>query len=381
MVGLDSGRRPLEGNAFDDVGVERPLGQVFDPAQLLGFGGEDADEFVADAAPLLLRVDDPFQLAQEVHRGVHVNQVQVVMLPEEVKDFLRLPFAQQAVVDEDAGQAVADGPVDQHRGDRGVHPAGQGADDLAVAHLLPDVFGGGLDEGGHGPQGIELTDAEQKVAENLFAPGRVVHFGMKLHPVQPPGEVSDGPGGAGVAAADHLEPRRQALHPVAVAHPDLLFGVQAVKQIVKIADGEGFVTVFPGPGRGHLAAQEMVEELDAVADAQDRHPEAEQVRVHGRGVPVVDAPGASRQDDGLGGKLLDGRQRHDVGVNFAVDLEFPHPPGNELGVLGAEVQDEHFFLMGIEHFCIFCMGEGPAGHATGGCRSPSPQPLNFLNQL
>ena len=155
-------------------------------------------------------------------------------------------------------------------------------------------------------------------------------------------------------------------------------GVQAVKQIVKIGDGKGFVTVFPGHRRGHLAAQEMVEELDAVADAQDRHPEAEQVRVHGRGVPVIDAPGASRQDDGPGGKLLDGCQRHDVGVDFAVNLEFPHPPGNELGVLGPEVQDEHFFLMGIEHFYRW---EGPAGLVPEAAGHPRLNPLIFFNQL
>ena len=271
--------------------------------------------------------------------------------------------------------------MDQHRGDGGVHPAGQGADDLAVAHLLPDVLGGGLDEGGHGPQGLEPADAEQEVAEDLLAPGRVVHFGMELHPVEPPGEVSDSPGGAVVAAADHLEPRRQALHPVAVAHPDLLFGVQAEKQVVKIADGKGFVAVFPGPGRGHLAAQEVVEELDAVTDAQDRDPQGEQVRVHAGGIPVVDAPGASRQDDGLGGKLLDARKRHDVGVDFAVNLKLPHPPGDELGVLGAEVQDEHFFLMGIEHFCIFCNREGPAGLVPEAASHPRLNPLIFFNQL
>jgi hypothetical protein len=34
-------------------------------------------------------------------------------------------------------------------------------------------------------------------------------------------------------------------------------------------------------------------------------------------------------------------------MDFAVNLEFPHPPGNELGVLGAEIEDEDFFLMGI----------------------------------
>jgi hypothetical protein len=37
-------------------------------------------------------------------------------------------------------------------------------------------------------------------------------------------------------------------------------------------------------------------------------------------------------------------------VNFAVDLEFPHPSGNELGVLGAEVQNQDFFFMRIRHF-------------------------------
>jgi hypothetical protein len=36
-------------------------------------------------------------------------------------------------------------------------------------------------------------------------------------------------------------------------------------------------------------------------------------------------------------------------MNFAIDLEFPHPPGDELGVLGAEIQDQNFFLMGIAH--------------------------------
>ena len=50
VVRLDGGRRALEGNALDDVGVEGPLGQEFDAADLLGFVGKEADEFVADAS-------------------------------------------------------------------------------------------------------------------------------------------------------------------------------------------------------------------------------------------------------------------------------------------------------------------------------------------
>ena len=38
-----------------------------------------------------------------------------------------------------------------------------------------------------------------------------------------------------------------------------------------------------------------------------------------------------------------------TGVDFAVDLKLPHPPGNELGVLGAEIQDQDFLFMRIGH--------------------------------
>ena len=58
VVGLDGGRRALEGDAFDDVRVQGALGQVFHPAQLLGLRREDADEFVADALAFLFRVGD-----------------------------------------------------------------------------------------------------------------------------------------------------------------------------------------------------------------------------------------------------------------------------------------------------------------------------------
>ena len=135
VVGLDGGRRPLEGDAFDDVRIKVPWARYLHPAQFLRCLGKDADEFVADALAFHLRVGDALQQPQKLVGGVHVHQVQVVMLPEQVQDFLGLVFAQQAVVHEDAGEAVADGPVHQDGGDRGVHPAGEGADDPLVAHL------------------------------------------------------------------------------------------------------------------------------------------------------------------------------------------------------------------------------------------------------
>ncbi len=36
-------------------------------------------------------------------------------------------------------------------------------------------------------------------------------------------------------------------------------------------------------------------------------------------------------------------------MDFAVNFKFPHPASDKLGVLGAEIQDQNFFLMGVNH--------------------------------
>ena len=80
-----------------------------------------------------------------------------------------------------------------------------------------------------------------------------------------------------------------------------------------------------------------------------RHPQGEDGRVEAGGARLIDAAGSTGEDEAPGGKLPDAGHRQIEGVNFAVDLEFPHPPGNELGILGAEVQDQDFFFMRIRH--------------------------------
>ena len=56
-----------------------------------------------------------------------------------VDDLLGLARPQQAVVDEDAGELVADGAVHQRRRDRAIDAAGEAADDAPVADLRPDA--------------------------------------------------------------------------------------------------------------------------------------------------------------------------------------------------------------------------------------------------
>ena len=72
----------------------------------------------ADGLALLLRVGDAGELAQKHLAGVDMHERDVVWLAEQPDDLLRLALPHQAVVDEDAGQLLADRLMDQDGGDR-----------------------------------------------------------------------------------------------------------------------------------------------------------------------------------------------------------------------------------------------------------------------
>jgi len=96
-------------------------------------------------------VGDPCELAQKLLGGIHVYQRNVVMVPEQVDDGLGFIEPQHAVIDEHAGELVADRLVDQHRGHRGIDAAGQAADHPALPDLRADLLDRFLAEGAHGP--------------------------------------------------------------------------------------------------------------------------------------------------------------------------------------------------------------------------------------
>src|SRR5215203_5554873 len=102
----------VAGPTLYDVGVERTLHKesgVLEFARLLL---EGADELLADDLALRLGVCDVSELVKETSRRVHVDERHVRVLGECLDDLLGLVVPQEAVVDEDARQIVADGPVD-----------------------------------------------------------------------------------------------------------------------------------------------------------------------------------------------------------------------------------------------------------------------------
>ena len=105
--------------ALDDVGIDRALRQKAHRTavlgQLLGHGEELLPELLADDATLLLRIGHAGQQLRVTVLGVHVHEVDVELLGEDLLHLLRLALAQKTMVDEHAGHLAADGTCAQCR--------------------------------------------------------------------------------------------------------------------------------------------------------------------------------------------------------------------------------------------------------------------------
>ena len=135
-----------------------------------------------------------------------------------------------------------------------------------------------------------------------------------------------------------------------MAHPgDALFGQP-------LEDGTGYIVisfgfaVFTGGiilGRRYLTTQIVSKELAAVANAEHRNAQLKDSGINLRRVDFVDTAGASGENDANGRIRFDSLYRHGIGMHLAVDIALTDPPGDQLVILSAEIQDQHFFHRGL----------------------------------
>ena len=118
---------------------------------LLRLSLEHLDKHAADRFPLGLGVGHAVQLRQEQLAGVPMHQFNVEAIPERLHDLLRLAEPQQPAIDENAGQLVAHGLMDQRRRNRAIDAARQAANHPARADLGADAVDLGVTEAGHAP--------------------------------------------------------------------------------------------------------------------------------------------------------------------------------------------------------------------------------------
>ena len=269
MVALDDRGVALAG--LDDVGVDRSLNKIIYLADLLALFLKDADELLADDLALVLRLLNAVESLEETLLGVDADEV-YVPLGECFLNLVALVLAHKAVIDEHAGELVADGLGQQCRCDRGVNAAGEGEQHLAAADLFTDGVDGALFIVGHRPVAERAADVIEEVMEHFAPVFGVVDLRMELHAVEAARLVAYANVRAGGGVRGEGEALRDARHIVAVAHPcDALFGDALEERAggVKICDG---LAVFTGGivlRGGDKPAELMGKQLAAVADTEN----------------------------------------------------------------------------------------------------------------
>ena len=262
-----------------------------------------------NSLPMILRLVSgsvtPASFGEEARARVDGDDVEAELVAHRLLNFEEFVLAKHAVVDEDAGEAIADGSVDKDGGNGGVDSAGERADGVAaLADFFADGVDGGLDEVFGGPVGLGIADAEEEIAEQFGAVFGVVDFGVELHGPDIPrgiGDSGDGVGGLG----GEVKSGREGLGAVAVGHPGGHGGGEFGEEGIGLDQIHFGVAVFAFVGGTDSAAEVMDDVLQSVADAEDWEAEGEDRGIGGRRVSVVDRAGTPGENDADGVVRLD----------------------------------------------------------------------------
>ena len=221
------------------------------------------------------------------------------------------------------------------------HPA-PGADPVA------DSRGRLVGERGHRPVAAAAADPDGEIGEDARAVLGVRDLGVKQQGVEAArgiGHACDRCVGAG---GDDGEPRRRRVHHVAVAGPHPYLARNAVEQAARLPHRHRGVSVLAFRSMTDVAAEGGGHRLHAVADAEHRNTAREDRGIAPRRAGIRQARRPTRQDDagraaGPDG-LPGGAERHDL----RIDGQLAKTTGDELRVLGAEIENQNG-LMGHEY--------------------------------
>ena len=135
------------------------------------------------------------------------------------------------------------------------------------------------------------------------------------------------------------KPAGRRLDVVAVAHPDRLDRAEAAEEPAA-RDLHGRAAVLAPRRAADAPAEALRDPHHPVAEPEDRDSEIEELRVALRRPVVVDARGAAREDDPLRRQPRDLLRLRVERKDDRADPRLADPPGDDLRVLGAEVEDD-----------------------------------------
>ena len=96
-------------------------------------------------------IGDAAERGEKARRGLNLDQRNVVSAAKQAFDFLRLALAQKTVIDENAGERVANRLMKQNGRHGGIDAAGKTANHLRAAHLFANARDLSIAESRHRP--------------------------------------------------------------------------------------------------------------------------------------------------------------------------------------------------------------------------------------
>ena len=263
------------------------------------------------------------------------------MPAEHLLHHVRLPGAEQTVVDENACQLISDRLVDQRGGHAGINPAAQPQNDVFVTDLPADVLNCLIDVVAHRPVPAAAADLVNEIGNDLHALRRVHDLRVELHAEELLLAILDDRVVAVLGGRDRREVARCTGELVSVRIPHLDLPRQTVEQIAgRIENGERALAKLPLLPAFHLATHGLGHHLQSVTDRQHRHTEPEHALVRQRRIPVVYAAGSSRKDDPAGIHRLDLGRRRAKWQDHRIDIALADASRDELGVLGTKIKND-----------------------------------------
>src|ERR1043166_3903364 len=154
---------------LDDVGINRALPKPFGLRQLGLFELKYIDEYSANDLTFLLRIDPPGQMPEKFFASVDMHHPYAEILCQSLQHLLGLVQAQQAIVDEYAGKAVANGAVNECRCDRRIDSTRQTEYHLLASDLPADAFHRLFGVVRHVPVVTAAADVVHETFEDRFA--------------------------------------------------------------------------------------------------------------------------------------------------------------------------------------------------------------------
>jgi hypothetical protein len=254
------------------------------------------------------------------------------------------------VVDEDAGELVADGLVDEQGRDGRVDTARERAEHALVSDLSADPSRFLLDHRRGRPERRRIGDVVQKPFQDLHPVRGVEHLRMELDAVDPVGVVLERGDRRRWGRGDDTRALGRRDDRVAMAHPDDLLPWQVGEEAAPLVrDLERGPSELRRVGAIDPAAEVSSHELHPVADAEHRHVGVEERTIDSRRIRRVHGCRPAREDDrsGVATRHLGhpDRGRHEL----RVDAAFAYPTGDQLSVLAAEIdhEDRAFLRRGL----------------------------------